>query len=132
MFTLLQYYYRIPHMVVHEVDPECTPDQVPPWESPHRAICGACCTCEGDPLCPGIIQGVGVCVPQVTLVYPVLGIPMGVQGPCRKFRISLGVAEPMTDPLPEVMYLPHHPKAIGICIVTPNHAESMTIHTYLI
>ena len=82
---------------------------------------------------PGIFwshPGGGGCVPLIDPGYPVLGLPMVVQGPCRQFQISLGEAERHADTLLVGITLPRHPKVVVLYRVDPKCSEILTSYSH--
>ena len=105
-------------------------DQGPPWESPQWESYDACCPWEGYSVCPGIIQGVGGGAPPISLGHPVMGLPMGGQGPCCQLHIAPGSVEPLEEPLPVVVPPPCHPEAVGLRRVDPKCVARLTSHAH--
>ena len=133
MDPLIQDHYRVIHVVVHEVDPKCTPACGPPKASPHPAINAACYLQEGDPVVPEIVWGVGGRgggVHKFTPVHPVTDFPVEIQGPFLQVRVALRSENLVEEPLMVGVYLPHNPEAVGLCKVSRKHASMLTRHSH--
>ena len=78
----------------------------------------------------GIIWGGGV--PLIVLGHPILGLPVGGQGPRQKFHIVFGVADPLVEPLLVGVTLSHHLEAVCLYRVTSKRSARITIHDHRI
>ena len=102
---------------MHKVDPEVGPDFLPTLIPLHWSSYSVLFLWERDPLVIGLLVGGGVGGGGHIRIPPshaVIGMAVGLEGPCGQLRSVFRALRPLLHALPIFGSLPHHLTGVGV------------------